>query len=231
MSGFKSGLFLCYNLLMSKGNIIIFSLIILAVLLLLSSIKLQNYFYEIIFLFGDFFNKNPVLGVVIFLLLGVFSSMFSLFTSVPLVPVGIMAWGNFLTIILLLTGWMIGSIFAYYIGWYAIYPKIKNLVLFEKIEYYRHQLSKKLEFEIILMFRMAMPAEIASYALGSLKYHFGKYLFATFITELPFAVLMVYLGDTLIKSQFAIFLILLAISSIIMATMFYLFNKRLKENQ
>ena len=36
----------------------------------------------------------------------------------------------------------------------------------------QNQLSKKLEFEIILMFRMAMPAEIASYALGSLKYDF-----------------------------------------------------------
>src|SRR3989344_7905093 len=191
---------------MTKRNIIIFSLIVLAVLLLWSSIKLQNYFYEIISFFGVSFGENPILGAVIFLALGAFSSMFSLFSSAPLVPIGIMVWGNFLTVIFLLTGWIIGSVFAYYIGWYAVHPAIKGLVPFEKIEHYKNQLSKKLEFEIILMFRMAMPAEIASYALGSLKYHFGKYLFATFITELPFAVLMVYLGDTLIKSQFAIFL-------------------------
>lgn len=216
---------------MTKRNIIIFSLIVLVVLLFWSSIKLQNYFYEIVFFIEAFFSVNPVLGAVIFLALGAFSSMLSLFSSAPLVPIGIMVWGNFLTIVLLLIGWMIGSVFAYYIGWYAVYPAIKGLVPFEKIEHYRNQLSKKLEFEIILMFRMAMPAEIASYVLGSLKYDFGKYLFVTFITELPFAVLTVYLGDTLLKNQFVIFLILLAVLFMIMGIMFYLFHKRLKLKQ
>ena len=215
---------------MTKRNIIIFSLIILAVLLLWSSIKLQNYFYEIISFFGVSFGENLILGAVIFLALGAFSSMFSLFSSAPLVPIGIMVWGNFLTVIFLLTGWIIGSVFAYYIGWYAVHPAIKGLVPFEKIEHYKNQLSKKLEFEIILMFRMAMPAEIASYALGSLRYDFVRYLLATFITELPFAVLTVYLGDTFLKGQFALFLILLAVVSMIMGTMFYLFREKIKEN-
>ena len=165
---------------MTKRNIIIFLLIVLAVLLLWSSIKLQNYFYEIISFFGVSFGENLV--------------------------------------------------FAYYIGWYAVHPAIKGLVPFEKIEHYKNQLSKKLEFEIILMFRMAMPAEIASYALGSLRYDFVRYLLATFITELPFAVLTVYLGDTFLKGQFALFLILLAVVSMIMGTMFYLFRKKIKEN-
>lgn len=213
---------------MTRRNIIIFSLIVLIVLLLGLSIKLQNYFHEIVSFFGVFFIENPVLGVVIFLILGAFSSMLSLFSSAPLVPIGIMVWGNFLTVIFLLIGWMIGSIFAYYIGWYAVYPAVKNLIPFEKIEHYRNKLSERLEFEIILMFRMAMPAEVASYALGSLKYDFGKYIFATLITELPFAVLTVYLGDTLLKSQFVLFLILLTVLFIIMGFMFLLLRKRLK---
>lgn len=75
---------------------------------------------------------------------------------------------------------------------------------------------------------MTMPAEVVSYALGSLKYDFGKYLFATFITELPFAVLIVYLGDTLLKSQFVLFLILLAVLFVIMGFMFLLLRKKLK---
>ncbi len=216
---------------MIKRNIFIFLLIVLAALLLWSSIKLQSYFYEIILFFNAFFSENPFSGTVIFLALGIFSAMFSLFSSAPLVPIGIMIWGNFLTVVLLLTGWMIGSVFAYYIGWRAIYPRIQEFISFEKIEYYRSRLSKKLEFEIILMFRMAMPAEIASYVLGSLKYDFGKYLFATFITELPFAVLTVYLGDIFLKNQFILFLILLAVLFLIMGIMFYLFHKRLKLKQ
>lgn len=214
---------------MSKRNIIFFLLIVLAVLLFWFSIKLQNYFYEIAFLVEEFFKKNLIISAVIFIILGAFSSMLSLFTSVPLTPIGIMVWGDFITIILLLIGWMIGSVFAYYIGWYAVYPRIKNFVPFEKIEYYRQQFSKKLEFELILIFRMAMPAEIASYVLGSLRYDFKKYLLVTFITELPFAVFTVYLGDIFIQNRFLLFVVVLTAIFLFMGVMFYLFHKRLKK--
>lgn len=213
---------------MTKRHIIILSIIVLAVFLFWSSIKLQNYFYGIVFSIEVFFSANPFLGAIIFLILGIFSATFSLFSSAPLVPIGIMAWGDFLTIVLLIAGWMLGSIFAYYIGWYAVHPAVKGFVPFEKIEFYRKHLSKKLELEIILIFRMAMPAEIASYVLGSLKYDFGKYILATFITELPFAVMIVYLGDTFLKNQFLIFLILLIAMFAIMGFMFLLLRKRLK---
>src|SRR3972149_1780447 len=39
----------------------------------------------------------------------------------------------------------------------------------------------------ILLFRLALPAEILGYALGITRYHFGKYIGAPFPAEAPFA--------------------------------------------
>ena len=53
-----------------------------------------------------------------------------------------------------------------------------------------------------------MPSEIPGYVLGILRYKFPLYLTALAITELPYALAAVYLGESFLKGQSLIFILL-----------------------
>lgn len=207
--------------------LITFILIIIAAFLFWSSFSLQGIFYEAVFSIEDYAYQNQILVAVIFVVLAAFSAMLSPFSSVPFVPAVILLWGNFLTIGLLLAGWLIGAAGAYFVGYFAGYPLVGQLYSLEKIKYFQERISHKTEFLIILLFRFAMPAEIPGYALGIVRYHFGKYLLATFIAELPFAIITAYASDALVNYRPAFFIGLVAFAFFILGFMLYLFNKKL----
>ncbi|MBI5913539.1 VTT domain-containing protein [Candidatus Azambacteria bacterium] len=129
------------------------------------------------------------------------SAMLSPFSSVPFVPVAIMLWGSAWTIVFLAAGWLGGHVITYALGYFAGYPVAKKFVAFEKIEQYSHKFSKKSEFLLVLLFRLAMPAEVPGYVLGTVRYGFAKYFLATFIAEFPFAIVTVYASEALIDRK------------------------------
>jgi uncharacterized membrane protein YdjX (TVP38/TMEM64 family) len=59
-----------------------------------------------------------------------------------------------------------------------------------------------------LLFQAAVPSEIPGYVLGILRYEFPLYLTALAITELPYAFAAVYLGESFLKGQSLIFILL-----------------------
>lgn len=207
---------------------IFFLLIIITAFLFWSSFSLQNIFYETVFSIEEYASENQTFVAVIFIALAALSAMLSPFSSVPFVPAAVMLWGNVLTINFLLAGWLIGAVFAYFVGYYLGYPFLSQLSSFEKIKYYREKLPKKKEFLLILLFRFAMPAEIPGYALGIARYNFGKYFLATFLAELPFAIITSYASEALIVNKPAIFIGLVLLAFLIISLMFYFFHKRIK---
>lgn len=213
---------------MLRRILIFFILIIILAFLFWSSLSLQNIFYETAFSIKAYAVENQLFVITVFVALAALSATLSPFSSIPFVPVMIMVWGNVLTAIFLLIGWLIGEILAYFIGYYAGYPVVRQLSSFEKIKYYKEKLSKKTEFFLVLLFRFAMPAEIPGYALGILRYNFNKYLLATFIAELPFAFIVSYASDALISNRPAIFMIFVILSFLFFGITFYLFNKKLR---
>lgn len=212
---------------MLQKTLITFLLIIAVAFLFWSSISVQSIFYESALSIEKYATQNEILVIAIFIVLAIFSAMLSPFSSLPLVPAAIIIWGNFLTGIFLLIGWLAGGTLAYVIGYYAGYPLVSQLASFEKVKYYKEKISKKAEFWLILLFRFSMPAEIPGYALGIIRYNFGKYFLATFLTELPFAFVTSYAGNAIISDKPAIFIGIVASTFSFIILMFYFFNKKL----
>lgn len=204
-------------------------MIVIAAFLFWSSVTLQEIFYEAVSSIEGYAAQNQILVAVVFVALAALSAMLSPFSSVPLVPIVIMIWGNLLTASLLLLGWMLGGVFTYAIGYYAGYPLVSQLSSFEKIRYYKEKLSQRREFLLVLLFRFAMPAEVPGYVLGIARYSFGKYLLATFLAELPFAIITSYASQALLADKPLIFISWIIIAFLIIGSMFYIFTKKIKK--
>lgn len=214
---------------MIKKIFILFVLTIVLAFLFWSSLSLQDIFYEAVFSIQAYAVGNQIFVIAVFIVLAAVSAMLSPFSSVPFVPVMIILWGNIITTLFLLLGWLIGEILAYLVGYYAGYSFVSQLSSLEKIKYYKEKLSKKTEFLLVLLFRFAVPAEIPGYVLGVIRYNFGKYFLATFIAELPFAFIVSYASDALINNKQIVFMGFTFSSFLFFGLMFYLFNKKLRQ--
>lgn len=201
---------------------------VIGVFVFWSSLYLQDLFYNSLEAFRIYIEENEFLGIAVFFLLAALSAMLSPFSSIPLIPVAIVSWGAPLSLILLLGGWLFGESITYFIGKYAGRSLLKFFIPFEKIEHYKKLVPEKSQFLLVLLFRLAVPAEIPGYVLGAVGYDFWKYLLATFLAELPFAIITIYSGKAFVTGDRIVFisLILLLISLISLAA--YLFRKKVK---
>lgn len=146
--------------------------------------------------------ESRIIGVFVFVFFTAFSAVLSPLSSIPAVPFAVFAWGEELTLTFLLVGWIIGSIISYTIGKYGLYVLFKKALFLKKVEMYQKKFSEHSEFILVVLFRLALPSEITGLVLGSLRYNFFKYLMATIISEIPFAVVLVYGSEALILSDF-----------------------------
>lgn len=156
------------------------------------------------------------------------SSMLSMFSSVPLVPVAAFMWGAYTSAILLFAGWMLGSVLSYFIARYAGYPIVSKIISQDRLRQYEEKISKRASFLTVLLFRFILPAEIPNYFLGIIRYPFGKYFLASFISELPFAFITAYSGEAFIQSDFRSFILWIFAALALLAILFVLFRKRIK---
>lgn len=193
------------------------------------SAPLQDALLDAVEFFGGYTDDHPILGMLIFIGLAAASAFLSPFSSAPLVPIAVLIWGNALTSALLFSGWMIGDMIAYCIGAYAGQPVMRYVMRKEKIEYYRTRIPARAEFPLILLFRYAVPSEIGGYVLGAIRAHFWKYFIATFLAELPFALMTVYAGDALVRQEPLLFVAWVASILAMTAAMFYFFHRYVKK--
>lgn len=202
------------------------AVLVLLLILFWFSVMLQDIFYDAVSLAKMYVEAHPTLGILVFVILAAVSAMLSPFSSVPLIPVAIILWGSAWTIAFLVGGWLGGHTITYALGYYAGYPVAKKFIALEKIEQYYRQFSNKSEFLLVLLFRIAMPAEVAGYVFGIARYNFLKYFLATFIAEFPLAIVAVYAGEALIDRKPMILAIVVISGFIFLGTIFYLFKKQ-----
>ncbi|MBI4135143.1 VTT domain-containing protein [Candidatus Uhrbacteria bacterium] len=209
------------------------TLLLLAFILIFwYSAKFQSSFYSIVDFLKAQAEVRPVTSVAVFVLFAAVSAMFSPFSSVPLVPPAILIWGNSLTFLLLLIGWLCGGILTYLAGFYGINPVLKKFVdLDGKIRFYQDKLSRRTELWLVLLFRLAMPAEVPGYVLGIVRYNFGWYFFATLVSELVFALATVYGSEAILEKRLGLLLMLGVAMLAFFAGMLYLFSRALKQRR
>lgn len=191
-----------------QRHIIIVGILIVIVGLITASDTLHHRAEELIFWSESIISRAPVLGMLIFVLLAMISAMVAFFSSAVVAPVAIYAWGNVVTLILLWLGWLLGGIVSFFIGRYLGRTFVGMIVNEQKIEGWERELGSRARFSHILLFQAAVPSEIPGYVLGILRYRFPLYLAALAITELPYAIATVYLGESFLEGESMIFVLL-----------------------
>lgn len=201
---------------------------LLVALVLASSATLQRLLVSGIERPAELLSAHPVLGGSVFVLLAAASAMLSLFSSVPLVPFAVAAWGEAPTAVLLFIGWLLGGLASYVVG-ATLHHRIERSKLYARVSHYRERLRRHgAEFSIVLLFRLAMPAEIPGYVLGMLRYDVWRYLAATALAELPMAVGTVYAGQLLIDQRPLALAVVIVVAGIVLAVAHLLFHRRLR---
>lgn len=150
--------------------------------------------------FGAYLAEHTKLGALAFMVLAAISIIGGPFTSAPLVPSALVAWGHTATLLLLFSGWLIGNSVAYAIGYHFGYPVVHRLFSKEKFHQWIAVANKHVTIEFLFLVRLAVPSEIG-YLFGLVRYDFLKYILVTFFAELPVVFLLVYAGDAFIRSN------------------------------
>ncbi|MCX6766172.1 MAG: VTT domain-containing protein [Candidatus Moranbacteria bacterium] len=215
--------------LFNKKNIAIAVSLTFISFLVWSSIAFQNFFAKIVPYFQRLTGEYAILSVLVFIALGVLSTMISSFISLPLVPVAVLVWGNTFTALYLGIGWLAGDILSYFIGYYAGNSLVRKFLPYEEIQFYLKKIPPNAEFGMILLFILSMPAEIPGYTIGALRYKFTKYVAAQTLNEIFYSILVVYAFAALVEKNNILFFVYLAFGIALFGYMFFLFQKKMKK--
>jgi len=117
----------------------------------------------------------------------------------------VFAWGELATLFLLLLGWFIGAIIAYFIGKTFGRDVVEYFIRSDKIDSYGNLISKEMGIFDVILIKLALPSEVPSFFLGIINYPFIKYMLVVIVSELPFAVWAVYLGGAFVDDNRLLF--------------------------
>lgn len=145
---------------------------------------------------GETIREAPVLGAIVFFLASAASVMFLFLSSALLIPSAILALGKWLTFLILALGWLCGWMATYAIGRFFRDRAFVERKLDEQHIRNSSFLSGKLPFSFVLIVISSLPAEIAGYALGAVRYPFWLFFLALALLEIPFAFLLVFIGES-----------------------------------
>lgn len=147
-------------------------------------------------------------AAAMFVALSALSAMLAFLSTAVVVPVAIGAWGKAATFGLLWAGWMLGGFLSYFTGRYLGRPVVRWLASDESLQRFEQYAGRTLSLPRLALVQFALPSEIPGYVLGTLRYPLRKYLLILSLTELPFALGAVLLGDRFLARDYVWFAII-----------------------
>ncbi len=208
-----------------RRHLLIVGLLIIVAGLIAASDTLHDKTEAIIFWTEGVISQAPLLGMLVFVLLAMLSAMVAFFSSALLAPVAVYAWGKAGCLALLWGGWFLGGIVSYCIGRFFGRSVVSLLIGEEKIANWESQISERTSFMHILGFQAIVPSEIPGYVLGILRYRFLFYIAALGITEIPYAIAAVYLGESFLNGESIVFIVI-GVSIILLAAFLFQIRRR-----
>jgi uncharacterized membrane protein YdjX (TVP38/TMEM64 family) len=145
--------------------------------------------------------RAPVAGAAVFIVLTMLSAMLAFFSTGLLAPVAIAAWGTTGTLVLLWVGWLLGGVLTYAVGRYLGRSVAGVFVRRETLDHWEAFVRDRSHVTHLLLFQIAMPSEVLGYVLGLLRYRLRTYLGVLSITEIPYALAVVYLGESFLAGD------------------------------
>jgi len=187
----------------------LFAVIVVVVTLLWLSAELQAAFVEALEFGSAFVERHPLASRVVFVLLAAVSAILMFFSSAALVPVAVYAWGAGETVVLLLLGWFLGGHLAYAIGRFLGRRVAEHFVAARELDRCADLLSARMSVVEVALIKTLLPAEAPSIVLGVLRYPYVKLVPVLLLSELPFALWSVYLGQALVEDRRLVFVLML----------------------
>ena len=126
---------------------------------------------------------------------------------------------------LLWTGWLLGGVASFAVGRLFGRRVAAALIGEEALDRWTAYLDTRTRFRHILLFQAVVPSEIPGYVLGTLNYRFVLYLFALAITEIPYVVAAVYLGESFLEGRSGIF-VAAGLAVLALAAVLHVINRR-----
>lgn len=165
-------------------------------------------------------------GYVILLIIAV---VFAPVTIMPVIPLAAAMFGPFITGVLSVIGWTIGSSIAFLISRYLGRPIVERYIQVSRIDDILDRFPSHMHFWLIVLLRHTIPVDLLSYALGLTKsLGFRTYFFATLVGVSYFSFAFAYAGEAFFTGNlFMLFEILLA-SITIFGLGWYLISHKLK---
>lgn len=150
--------------------------------------------------------QHPVLGVLIFMGLAALSAMLVFFSGVLLVPIGVQTWGETGCFLLLWGGWCLGGLLTYAIGRRLKRPAMQRILSGNRINRYENRIPQSGSFATAVLVQLAVPSDVSGYFFGLLGYPLRIYLGALMLTEIPYALGTVFLGNAFMQKQYVLLL-------------------------
>lgn len=160
---------------------------------------------------------NGLLGMLAYTLLHIIAVIFAPISMMPLIPVGVAAWGWQATAPLTILGWATGSQIAFFLARRFGKPLVSRLVSLEALSRYEKKLPENNLFWAVVFLRMTIPVDILSYAFGLFSNMKAiPFLLATIIGITPFSLVFAYSGTLSVSLQITILLAAMTIAAILL---------------
>jgi uncharacterized membrane protein YdjX (TVP38/TMEM64 family) len=152
-------------------------------------------------------------GMGLYVLVNIVATVVAPISALPLIPLATVIWGPFLTAILSIVSWSIGSVIAFIIARRLGRPIVERFVDLNTISKYEKALGEKYLFWNVLFLRMLVPVDVLSYAIGIFTtMKFKPYAVATIIGITPFGFLLPFAVEASLSFQiFVLTLVLVAL--------------------
>ncbi len=216
-----------FSHLLNRRNALLFALVVVAAFVVWYSGELRVVNDQVATFFRVVSGYDQRWAGGVFIFFAALSAVFTFFTSTPLVPIAIVLWGHTITFILLLGGWMLGAMIAYAIGTMAT-RFLRRFKFFSTVQTYREKLAGGNEFLLMLLFALAVPAEIVSYTLGIVRYSFWRFICVQLVANAPFALLALYSTSSLFNRQPLLFIGYMILGGVVMSGCVYFFYRALQ---
>lgn len=183
-----------------------------------STLLAERYESELI----ELATKDSGLGMLIYTIVSGVAVVLAPVSTLPLIPLAVGMWGWFITGVLSIIGWTIGSQIAFSIARRYGKEFVQKFISLERFSAFEKRLSSNNLFWTVVLLRMTVPVDVLSYALGLFSNMTSRsYFLATAIGITPFAFIFSYLGSLPPVFQF-----ILLIEIALLVLFFHLLQKK-----
>lgn len=151
-------------------------------------------------------------------------------TVMPLIPVAASVLGPLPTALLSIVGWTLGGSIAFLLARYLGRPVLTRFISFAAIDRIEAKIPPQSHFWMVVLLRLTLPVDVASYALGLTKsLSFASYFAATVVGVSWFSFAFAYMGDAFFTGNKIVLLELVLISLGVFVFAWYILKQQRRD--